>query len=439
MSNQTNSRNQDNEAEAEHKIRLRSMEESVKQAPKSLIMTAGRSSCTVFRMPQSLKDIHSKAFEPRIISIGPYHHRKGDFKMIQEHKMRFLGAVLARTKEFHVGLDDFFKALAIKEKKIRECYSEDIECGSHDLIEMMVAMDNAFPNERSSLAREPNCFLVLKTLFELSTDPDSKNPPSLSELVLEFIECTIPIAGGKVQDKHRNLDGEHLLGLFCSTFIPSSQVAEIESNSEYLQLIQPAEKLRASGIKFKQRTDCESFLYIRFGAGGVLEIPTLTTGVAIRRHFLDKKFADLWTRIPRPYKFVRGIHTVMHALGLSQEGKRQTIQWKNQIPKVEIPRELLPESRGASMEPLKHLVFLTTIREMTKNHRIFKEGKVSDYCAASDEVPQLGLHPPSDHMKEEEFSKLKLELFKVKTLDLRGEAGKQGGKNGPPSISGSKR
>ncbi|KAJ9188716.1 hypothetical protein P3X46_000085 [Hevea brasiliensis] len=296
MSNQTNSRNQDNEAEAEHKIRLRSMEESVKQAPKSLIMTAGRSSCTVFRMPQSLKDIHPKAFEPRIISIGPYHHRKGDFKMIQEHKMRFLSAVLARTKEFHVGLDDFFKALAIKEKKIRECYSEDIECSSHDLIEMMV-LDGRFviqlfcmvgklvqidPNDpifrlpwimhsltRDLLLLENQIrFFVLKTLFELSTDPDSKNPPSLSELVLEFIECTIPIAGGQ-------------LGLFRSTFIPSSQVAEIESNSEYLQLIQPAEKLPASGIKFKQRTDCESFLYIRFGAGGVLEIPTLTTAMVI--------------------------------------------------------------------------------------------------------------------------------------------------------------
>ncbi|KAF2321663.1 hypothetical protein GH714_000999 [Hevea brasiliensis] len=121
------------------------MEESInEQVPKLLNKTAGKASCSIFRVPQNLVKIHPEAFKPQIVSIGPYHYGAKQLEMIQQHKRRFLGAVLDRTKEFGVGLDEFYKVIAIDEKKIRECYSEITDgFNSRQLIEMMI-LDGIF-------------------------------------------------------------------------------------------------------------------------------------------------------------------------------------------------------------------------------------------------------------------------------------------------------
>ncbi|KAF2300752.1 hypothetical protein GH714_015510 [Hevea brasiliensis] len=140
--------------------------------------------------------------------------------MIQEHKWRFLGAVLARTQKHGVGLTDMFKAIASMEKRIRECYSETIEYSSHDFIEMMV-LDGCFVIElfcivgrlvqtdlddpifnmswllyflmRDFLRLENQIpFFVLQTLFELSILASRReNIPSLTELTLGFFDYVV--------------------------------------------------------------------------------------------------------------------------------------------------------------------------------------------------------------------------------------------------------
>ncbi|OAY38162.1 UPF0481 protein At3g47200 [Manihot esculenta] len=306
--------------EASHNNWLTSMQESVKEPPKSLNMTAGRSSCSIFRVPQSLKKIHPEAFEPRIVSIGPYHQGEPHLKMIDEHKQRFLGAVLARTQKFNVGLDQFFKDLAIKENKIRESYSENIDCSSHELIEMMI-LDGCFviqllcivgrlvetdsndpllilPWILYSLSRDLLLlenqipFFVLEILFDLSKPPDSKNYPTFTELVLQFFDYTIPRPRDEIPDKSRKLSGEHLLGLFRSSFIPlsSQELAAAKTDKNHLQLIQPVENLRAAGIKLKQRKNAKSFLDIKFRTtktSGLLEIPTLSPGYVTNTFLLN--------------------------------------------------------------------------------------------------------------------------------------------------------
>ncbi|KDP34695.1 hypothetical protein JCGZ_10900 [Jatropha curcas] len=280
---------------------LASMEKKIMQMPKLLNKSAGKSSCCIFRIPQSLVEINEKAYQPHIVSIGPYHHGKEQLKMIQEHKGRFLGSVLARTQKHGVCLSDFYKAIASMEERIRECYSENIEYSSHDFIEMMV-LDGCFIIElfcivgrlvqtdlddpifnmswmlyflmRDLLRLENQIpFFVLQTLFELSILSSRKeNIPSLTELTLGFFDYVVQ-RPTEVLDGYKNLNGKHLLDLFRLTFIPSSQ-EEHKKISPFLQLIQSAKKLRLAGIHFKPR-ETESFLDIRFSRG-VLEIPTLT-------------------------------------------------------------------------------------------------------------------------------------------------------------------
>ncbi|XP_043818103.1 UPF0481 protein At3g47200-like isoform X2 [Manihot esculenta] len=301
----------------EHKHWLRSVEESIKeQVPKLLNKTAGKASCSIFRVPKSLVKIHPEAFQPQIVSIGPYHHGAKHLEMIQQHKRRFLGAVLARTQAFGVGLDDFYKIIAIDEKKIRECYSESTDAyNSRQLIEMLI-LDGLFiiellcrvgklfhddPDDpifksqwiyysisRDLLRLENQIpFFVLRNLFERSIPADSRKGLSLTELVLSFFQHSMPEHHRKVQERFKdNLEWKHVLDFLRSTFIPSSQ--EEASKSEDLRLVQPVEKLLASGIKFEQSsTASESFLDIKFKPRGVLEIPRLVTDDFISSFLLN--------------------------------------------------------------------------------------------------------------------------------------------------------
>ncbi|XP_015582714.2 UPF0481 protein At3g47200 isoform X1 [Ricinus communis] len=255
---------------------LASLEDKISKMPKLLNKTAGKSSCCIFRVPKSLAQINEKAYQPHIVSIGPYHHGNDQFQMIEEHKWRFLGAVLTRTKAKDISLDDFFKAIAPKEEEIRECYSENIGYSSHQLIEMMI-LDGCFIIELLCIvARLENQipFFVLESLFGLVSVTLDDSSRSLTELALEFFDYAVE-RPAEFLDRFKDKKGKHLLDLFRSTFIPPPQGKPNEdAYSPFLQLIQSAKKLRLSGIKFKpKRTD--SFLDISF-SHGVLRIPPLT-------------------------------------------------------------------------------------------------------------------------------------------------------------------
>ncbi|KAK6235140.1 hypothetical protein SCA6_010477 [Theobroma cacao] len=313
--------------ETSHQV-IRTMEAKINQPPKLLNKYAGNKSCCIFRVPESLVQINEKAYQPHIISIGPYHHGKEHLKMMQEHKWRFLGSLLHRIRRHNVGLFNLFQAIKQMEDSIRECYSETIGMDSHGLIEMMV-LDGCFIIElfcivgrlaetnlddpifnmqwilsflmRDLLRLENQIpFFVLRTLFELTVlGSGQEHIPSLARLTLGFFNYMAqrPI---EVLEKHNNLTGRHLLDLFRMSFLPpSSEEASRNSNSSeevsrnstsieetsrksssteetstFLQLIPSARKLHLAGIQFKLGKG-DSFLDVRF-SNGVLQIPLLT-------------------------------------------------------------------------------------------------------------------------------------------------------------------
>ncbi|XP_058004129.1 UPF0481 protein At3g47200-like [Hevea brasiliensis] len=272
------------------------------------------SCCSIFRVPRSLMEIHPKAFQPQIVSIGPYHHGREHLQMIQQQKLQYLHAILARTQG--VDFDDFCKSIANEQKAMRECYSESTDKYSdHDFIEMLV-LDGCFiielfliveklvePDLNDPIFNQPWIlysimrdllrlenqipFFVLQTLFELSKST-LREVPSLTELILRFFHYIIR-RPDEIRDKHKNqLDGEHLLHLFRSSFIPSSKLVPT-GRKDLLQLIQPVEKLRVAGIEFKQPVEtAESFLDIKFRRDhGVLEIPHLAIDDSISSLILN--------------------------------------------------------------------------------------------------------------------------------------------------------
>ena len=124
---------------------LTSVGEKINQLPKLLNETAGRESCCIFRLPKTLVSTNKKAYEPQIISIGPYHHGKQHLKMIQEHKWPFLRSYISKIKHQQQGvsLRKLVHVIAPHEVKIRGAFSETISMSGRDLIEMMI-LDGCF-------------------------------------------------------------------------------------------------------------------------------------------------------------------------------------------------------------------------------------------------------------------------------------------------------
>lgn len=307
MSRESNSRSNhsaENGSSVHHVVHidasfLSEVEGKMQELPRLLNSSAGRDSCCIFRVPRSLSEINEKAYQPHIVSIGPFHHGEPHFQMIQEHKWRFLGDLLLRAESKRVVLKDFFEAVAPMEEEIRKSYSETLEFDGRDLIRMMV-LDGCFiielfckvgrivladlddplftmawvlPFLMRDLLRLENQipYFVLQKLFDLSVG-SGNNGPSLAKLALGFFNYMVqrPV---HVLEKYYDKEGKHLLDLFRMSYIPDCQ-EEVRRPSRFLHLIQCAKKLDQAGVKFRPRKT-HSILDIKF-RNGLLEIPILT-------------------------------------------------------------------------------------------------------------------------------------------------------------------
>lgn len=286
--------------------RLASMEQKISENPKLLSKGAGKKSCCIFRAPQSLIESNGKAYQPRIVSIGPYHRSQPRLNMIEEHKWRYLGSLLSRiTKIKGFTLEELFKAISPLESEARECYSETIHLNSHDFIEMMI-LDGCFiielfrkvaqlvqfePDDplvtmawilpffyRDFLKLENQIpFFVLNKLFEITKLPHDKSTPNLSTLAMLFFNNSLQRPDDAVLTTNQNdIKGKkHLLDLVRSSFIQNDQETEPRRVVTPTHVIHCVSKLRRAGIKITPGKQNDSFLNVSF-KHGVIEMPTLT-------------------------------------------------------------------------------------------------------------------------------------------------------------------
>ncbi|RXH81567.1 hypothetical protein DVH24_034988 [Malus domestica] len=220
-----------------NKDRLGTMYQMISEPPRLLSNAAGKPSCCIFRVPQSLVEINGKSYNPHIVSIGPYHRGEPRLKMIEEHKWKYLGSLLARTEPKGLTLKDYLKALEPLEQKARECYSENINLSTDEFLEMLV-LDGCFIIE---LFRKFGLLVRWKNRLDFGS-------------------------GGDV--------GMHLLDLLRSSVIPPGHEEPRSSNTIPTHTIHCVSKLRRAGIKFNPGKD-ESFLVIKFKRG-VIEMPPIT-------------------------------------------------------------------------------------------------------------------------------------------------------------------
>ncbi|CAL5422173.1 unnamed protein product [Camellia sinensis] len=277
------------------------------------------------RVPQNLKRISSRATEPEMVSIGPYHRDK-DLEF-QSYKWQFLHSLLSRTGQPQSSLRSMTQSMKELEKFARRRYSGPIDMSSDDFIQMML-LDGCFiielfqqvcgsedsENANSIVLMKPWLipiligdllklenqlpFFVLLYLYEKSIGKvtDAKEifvkwqALGLHMQALNFLNLALPRSLESFPEEGQLPDlqaAHHLLDLFYSSYcLPKRSFPNLShtpKRSHGLRRYRPLSdqsipcvtQLRHAGVKFRpQKGSHGNFLHINFHKG-VLEIPPM--------------------------------------------------------------------------------------------------------------------------------------------------------------------
>ncbi|MBA0668676.1 hypothetical protein Goklo_001565, partial [Gossypium klotzschianum] len=90
------------------------------------------------KVPHRLREVNEKAYEPNVISIGPYHYRKPHLARMEDFKKRWFQKFVEKP---HLGIDQFREAVRPLLEKIRNCYEQPLHLDYKDeekFVDMMV-------------------------------------------------------------------------------------------------------------------------------------------------------------------------------------------------------------------------------------------------------------------------------------------------------------
>lgn len=101
----------------------------------------GNKLCSIHKVPQHILEVDRNAYEPIILSIGPYHHGAPNLLSMEKEKWKCLDFILKLNCE--VTLKDYVRAVYKVEKKARGYYSEEVTMGKIEFVKMLL-LDSCF-------------------------------------------------------------------------------------------------------------------------------------------------------------------------------------------------------------------------------------------------------------------------------------------------------
>jgi len=258
------------------------------------------SKCSIFRVPDRLRKHNEKAFEPELVSIGPFHHGKEKLQAMEKIKLWYLHCLLDRAPTTRTTLKCFVEAIGIIEQECRACYAEEILVPEKDFIEMLV-VDGCFILElfrKGSGQVQPDIedpvfympwmkwrisndvkllenqlpWRVLDCLFYLTKSHAEET--SLPNLVLSSYGCIWP--------PRDDLKHDHILDCLRNSAIGASIVKPAPKTLQRnlitsMGQIPSVIELVQAGVKFKAGDRKNSPLDVTF-KDGVMTIPPLKFG-----------------------------------------------------------------------------------------------------------------------------------------------------------------
>ncbi|XP_020080231.1 UPF0481 protein At3g47200-like [Ananas comosus] len=240
-------------------------------------------SSLIHRVQQHIHELDRNAYEPIILSIGPYHHGTPSLQAMEKEKWNCLDYILKLN--CGKGLQDYVNAIEGLEKQARNCYSEEINMDSERFLKMLL-LDGCFilvslcgtqgivcPREELSgevqtqnqentyqfgqwyitfvihdllLLENQIPFFIVERIYELVADKDAATS-SLAEEIAEFVEGILRYYPKAIQESNRPKDFHHLIHLCHIYFKPSQKQEEAEHQyKEWAQYFKIGRQLERS-------------------------------------------------------------------------------------------------------------------------------------------------------------------------------------------------
>ncbi|KAM7490152.1 hypothetical protein LguiA_033073 [Lonicera macranthoides] len=257
----------------------------------------------IYRVPKELRKVNEKAYTPRIVSIGPFHHNNKNFESMEQVKKRYMKKFVRRSGNFSLKkCIDFVKK---REAKIRDCYSEPIKMETNELVKMIL-VDSCFiiqflisyhnnweDNDDRSLSLEPMMcgnialdlillenqvpFFVLEGIFSLANFASS-GACSILDLSLHFFDhnCNLPYIieeFNKHNNEHDFQSVKHFTHLVLLLYRPPPQELS-PMRKEKFQSLRNSTNLTKVGVTFRKKSSSKGLFDITF-TNEVLEIPSI--------------------------------------------------------------------------------------------------------------------------------------------------------------------
>ena len=285
----------------------------------------GESNCVcIYKVPPNMRLV-KKAYEPSIVSIGPYHHGEPRLQAMEELKWRYFHRLFNPKQQHGVELEPVMEAMEKLEEKAQSCYSDEVKLSKGQFAKMML-IDGCFiielfkelnqkqnftqqkldiDEERSLIKRwmlptlrrdlimleNQLPLFVLCELFQLITNSSSstKATPSLQELALRFFNPLFQRNHSGTQENQGNqpnldestvkgFEGKHFLDLFRSSIL--TNLPEKDARGKQTHMMRSISELKEVGVEITTAKNHQSPLDISFGKwklnmGKKLTIPPL--------------------------------------------------------------------------------------------------------------------------------------------------------------------
>ncbi|KAE8704694.1 hypothetical protein F3Y22_tig00110446pilonHSYRG00001 [Hibiscus syriacus] len=232
---------------------------------KSRALSMFKETCCMHRVPHRLRQVNKKAYEPNVISIGPYHRGKPHLAPMEVIKERCFWEVAEETNR---GMVEFESEMTPFENEARKCYEEPLDLPSQKFVQVMI-FDGCFIVQ---LIRK-----VYPGLYQMIV-PEPGEIKQFAELTLYFFELS-----------HRRLperDFIHLLDIVHSTYLPSARGIE-QHQFEKMRVENQGVELEIFDINTK-----------------VLRIPTLQVDDSTERRLRNFMAFEQFFPVEKPTYFV---------------------------------------------------------------------------------------------------------------------------------------
>ncbi|KAF8665991.1 hypothetical protein HU200_054080 [Digitaria exilis] len=276
---------------------------------------------SIYRVPEWLNSMTKReAYQPQVVSLGPFHHGERNLKPMEEHKHRLMLHMVKRSGK---PLAQFIAAIKKVAERLQEAYDglDEKWCGENTdrFVDVMVT-DGAFLLEMmtcTSTGQVPSDYapydpifsdhsilslwayiqsdmilvenqvplLALQTLEAVRNNGTSPGNTYINKMVGNFV-CP-KLSKGNLPTEIIDVLGLHPLDVFHKCFCALSHTwsPDLKRSGQRETLMLSAAELREAGVHFK-KSKTQSFRDIEFNKG-VLSMPLVEIGDTSERMFLN--------------------------------------------------------------------------------------------------------------------------------------------------------